>query len=196
MNNDDLVEALKSEGYARKIIEAFAHVRRENFVPQEYKERSYENTALPIGHGQTISQPSTIAFMLSQLKMKQGQKILEIGSGCGYVLALMSAMTKYSSIIGVERVEELVELSRQLINSTQVEIIHANGFHGLKERAPFDRILVSAAADHVNHEIIAQLFDGGICVMPVKDSIHVIRRKGKSFLEKKYPGYAFVPLMG
>ena len=90
MNKIQLLKSLKQEGFSKDIIDAFFRVKREDFLPENMKRRAYEDTALPIGDGQTISQPYTIATMLSLLNLKKGQKVLETGSGCGYVLALIS----------------------------------------------------------------------------------------------------------
>ena len=114
MNKTQLLQSLKNRGFSQEILNAFRKVHRENFIPLQLKTRAYEDTAFPIGKGQTISQPFTIAMMLKLLELKRGQKVLEIGSGCGYVLALLSELTgKRGRVFGVEVIKELAERSRR-----------------------------------------------------------------------------------
>jgi protein-L-isoaspartate(D-aspartate) O-methyltransferase len=202
MDKPELIKILRFEGFPERIIEAFSIVHREDFVPERMREFAYDNNPLPIGHGQTISQPSTIAFMLDQLELKDSIKILEVGCGCGYVLALIDIIVKDSQILGVEVVKELAELSRKnvvmdgnMINrNNATEIINTNGYRGLPAKK-FDRIIVSAAAEELPKALINQLSDGGIAVIPVNNSIFKIRRKGKDFFKTEYPGFVFVPLI-
>jgi len=108
MDKSQLIESLKMRGFSKEIISSFEKVRREDFVPEDMKKIAYEDTSLPIGEGQTISQPYTIAVMLSLLDLKKGQKILEIGSGCGYVLALVSELIgKGEKVYGIEIIKSL-----------------------------------------------------------------------------------------
>ena len=111
MNKQQLIQELKKEGFSDKILKAFETIKREDFIPEKFKEYAYENESLPIEEGATISQPYTIAFMLNLLELKDNQKILEIGSGSGYVLALINEISKNSEIYGIERIKGLVESS-------------------------------------------------------------------------------------
>src|SRR3990172_781620 len=114
MDKSQLIESLKMRGFSKEIISSFEKVRREDFVPEDMKKIAYEDTSLPIGEGQTISQPYTIAVMLSLLDLKKGQKILEIGSGCGYVLALVSELIgKGEKVYGIEIIKSLFEKSAE-----------------------------------------------------------------------------------
>ena len=195
MDKESMLKILKSEGFSDKIIRAFHDVRREDFVPDEMKKYAYANDALPIGHQQTISQPSTIAFMLSLLELKDKQKILEVGSGSGYVLALMARISGNSEIYGIERIRELAERSRTILkNFSNVQIINNDGSKGLKDKAPFDRILVSAKCSELPEALIEQLEQGGILVMPLGNSIIKLRKNKKLEIEE-YPGFVFVPLI-
>ena len=106
---NNLIDSLYNQGFKENIVKAFEKVEREAFIPDTYRSGAYEDIALPIGQGQTISQPSTIAFMLDLLDVQNGQKILEVGSGSGYVLALLSEMNSEGKIMGAERIEELVK---------------------------------------------------------------------------------------
>ncbi len=176
----------------KKIAEAFGSIDRKNFIPKEYQSLAYEDTALPIGYEQTISQPSTIAFMLELLEVDNDQKILEIGSGSGYVLALLNQVADNLDIYGVEIIPELVSSSRKMLkDSSNIKIFNASSQLGLPQKAPFDRILVSATAKDFPKELINQLNDGGIIVCPVKNSII----KYKNGIFEEYPGFAFVPLI-
>ncbi|MEK6895029.1 MAG: methyltransferase domain-containing protein, partial [Nanoarchaeota archaeon] len=151
MNKDQLIQLLKYKGFSERILNAFAKVPRENFILSAYKDYSYKDVALPIGYGATISQPYTIAFMLSLLELKKDMKVLEIGSGSGYVLALISELIgDKREVYGVEIVPELVSRSRKILkNYSNIKIYEASKELGLKEKAPYDRILVSASADEL-----------------------------------------------
>ena len=196
MTKEDLTENLKKKGFPEEIINAFSRVKREEFVPEKFVGYAYEDIALPAADGSTISQPSTVAFMLGLLEPKQGQKILEIGSGSGYVLALISEIIKAGKIYGVERLKDLAIRSKKVLSrDTNIEIIIRSGFNGLPEFAPFDRILISAAAEKVPRRLYSQLKDPGIMVVAVKQSIYQIRKEHGTITEKEFPGFAFVPLV-
>ena len=115
MNKEELIALLRRERFSENILNAFEKVRREDFVPEGLKEKAYENAPLPIGYGAAISQPYTIAFMLDLLELKDNLKILEIGSGSGYVLALMNEISLNSKIYSIERIKELVDSSREVL---------------------------------------------------------------------------------
>lgn len=197
MNKLGLLKHLKEKGFDTKIVAAFRYVKREDFIPKEFKAQAYEDIALPLGYGQTISQPYTIALMLSLLELKDNQTILEIGSGCGYALALTAYLSNFSTIYGIERISELVEKSKYLLRDHKnIKIINADGSKGLKDKAPFDRILVSASGDEIPKELIKQLKKDGILVMPLKGSIIQLKKisETKNTI-KEFPGFAFVPLI-
>jgi len=203
MNKVQLIEELEKDGFSKEILDAFRKVKREDFVPENLKEYAYENEPLSIGFGATISQPYTIAFMLNLLELdnlkkynlKEKPKILEVGSGSGYVLALISEILKDSEIYGVERIKILVERSKKnLKNYKNIKIFYGDGTKGLKEKSPFDRILVSASYDRIPKILLEQLKKNGILVMPVKNSIFQIK-KNKKIEKKEYPGFVFVPLI-
>jgi protein-L-isoaspartate(D-aspartate) O-methyltransferase len=185
---------LKAQGFSPKILEAFSKVPRENFVLEDLKEMAYEDEALPLEKGATISQPYTIAFMLEKLELKQNQKILEIGSGSGYVLALLNEITK-GEIYGIEINENLVKKSKEILkNFSNIKIINKNGANGLEEKAPFDRILVSAAFDKIPKYLCSQLKNNGIIVAPVGEFIVKIKKEKGKINIKKFYGFIFVPL--
>ena len=196
MNKLQLLKSLKQEGFSREILNAFSKVKRENFIPKSIKDSAYEDTALPIGEGQTISQPYTIAMMLSILELKKTQKVLELGSGCGYVLALLSIITK-GKVFGIEIVKELADKSRDNLKGyNNIKVYNRNGALGLKEKALFDRILISAACKEIPKKLFPQLKNNGIIVAPVglygQSLVAVQRKKNKFVIKEKIPGFVFV----
>jgi len=196
MDNSPLLAVLRAKGFPEYIISAFAKVRREDFVPENLVAYSYEDMALPVEDGSTISQPSTVAFMLTLLEPKQGQKILEIGSGSGYVLALISEIIKEGKIYGVEIIQKLAVKSKNLLQKdSNIEILNKDASNGLPEFAPYDRILISASCPDIPYYLINQLKPNGIIVAAVKQSIVQIKREGNNFSVKEFPGFAFVPLV-
>lgn len=198
MNKVQLINLLKHEGFSKKIINAFERVKREDFIPDNFKKLAYEDIALPISESETISQPSTIALVLSLLKLKENQKILEIGSGCGYVLALLSEIIgEKGKVYGVEIVQNLAEKSRQNLKKyNNIKIYNRNGKIKMEE-SPFSRILISAALEKVPQKILEQLDDNGILVAPIgpgfMQTLTSIRKiKDKFVVEKEIPGFIFV----
>jgi len=196
MNKEELITILQGYSFDRSIIVAFNKVDRKKFVPKAYQNFAYENRALPIGFEQTISQPFTIAFMLKHLDLKNGQKILEVGSGSGYVLALINEIAKDSEIYATERIPELVTRSQDMLNDIHnIKIFQSEDELGLKKYAPYDRILVSAAAEELPRELIDQLKDNGRMVCPVQDSIVKTQMRDGEPLSESYYGFSFVPLI-
>lgn len=200
-----LIESLKEKGFSKEILMAFSKVKRENFVPQPLKERAYDDNALPIGEGQTISQPYTIALMLEMLNIKprKDMKVLEIGSGCGYVLALISELLgKKGKVFGVEIIPKLAEKSRiNLKNYRNVKVYNRNGNLGLEKEKPFSRILISARTEKIPNHLISQLKERGIIVAPIgSPQIQTLtafkKDNGKLKAIKEIPGFVFVPLVG
>lgn len=153
-----------------RILEAFASVPREQFVPADQQTHAYEDRALPIGLEQTISQPSMIALMLAALQCEPRHRVLEVGSGSGYVLALLSHLG--CEVFGVERQAELVERSRSVLRSlgSNAVVQHADGSAGFQAHAPYDRIVISAAAESIPDAILSELAEGGRLVAPIGDS--------------------------
>ena len=185
---ESLIDKLKQQGVQEHIIDAFAQVDRTKFMAQAAY--AYQDNAFPIGHGQTISQPSTIAFMLQLLDIQPQHKVLEIGSGSGYVLALLSHLAKH--VYGVERIKELVQTAKQRID---VPIIHDDGSKGVPQYAPYDRILVSAAYKESPIHLTAQLKESSIIVSSVDESIVKITKKDGQITQEEYHGFRFVPIV-
>ncbi|MCH7568137.1 MAG: protein-L-isoaspartate O-methyltransferase [Nanoarchaeota archaeon] len=199
MNKQQLIKHLKLQGFPEKILRAFKKVEREDFVSENYKEYVYDDTSLPIDYGATISQPYVTAFMLNQLELKPNskQKVLEIGSGSGYVLALLSEITK-GKIYGVEIIKELAERSRKTLKKYKdIIIVHQSGKNGLPKFSPYDKILISAACPDLNtaQKLCEQLKENGIIVASVKWSVFKIKKEKGKITTKEFPGFVFVPLV-
>lgn len=204
---EKLVNSMVASGSLKspELKRAFLSVKREEFFLPDMKRFSYEDSAFSIGYSQTISQPSTIAIMLEHLMPKRGQKVLEVGSGSGYVLALLSELVgPEGTVIGIERNTELAQRSRYTLEKLgykKVKVINADGSKGLPEESPFDRILVSAACSAVPKPLEEQLAFGGRLVAPVgsrfSQQLQVIEktRSGqvKSYFAEGY--FVFVPLV-
>jgi protein-L-isoaspartate(D-aspartate) O-methyltransferase len=151
-----------------KVMEAMRRVPRHAFVPPEYAREAYANLPLPIGFGQTISQPYVVALMSQELHLKPADRVLEVGTGSGYQAAVLAEMGM--QVFTVEIIAELAEQATQRLKSlgyTGVEVNVADGYHGWPERAPFDAIVVTAAPDHVPPPLVKQLKAGGRLVIPI-----------------------------
>lgn len=201
-----LIESLIREGWLKteRIIKAFQKIKREDFLPDNLKHLADLNEALPIGYGQTISQPLVVAFMLELLEPKEGDKILDIGSGSGWTTALLAEIVgKKGKVIGIEIIPELKEFGEKnvskynFLKEKRVKFICQDGTEGFKKEAPFDGILCSAALkEEVPIEWKKQLKIGGRLVTPIGFSLWKFLKKEENEFEKKeYPGFAFVPLV-
>ncbi len=198
----DLIKSMIKRGYLKtpSIIEAFKSVDRHDFILPEYEDESYGDYPLPIGDGQTISQPSTVAFMLELLQPQEGDIVLDVGSGSGWTSALLSEIVgERGFVYGVELVPELVNFSRDNLLTygfDNVEIFQASvGVLGLPEHGPYDKILVSAAGYDLPEELVEQLKIRGRMVIPINDSIFKIDKVGEDDIrEERYQGFVFVPL--
>jgi protein-L-isoaspartate(D-aspartate) O-methyltransferase len=203
---DSLVRDLIYQGYLKtdRIIDAFSKIKRIDFLPDDLQSASHANIPLPIGQGQTISQPLTVAFMLEKLDPRPGDKILDVGSGSGWTTALLANIVgKKGKVVGLERIKSLRDFGinniskYHLIEGGRAKIICADGTKGYVNEAPYNRILVSAAASEIPKVLIKQLSVGGRLVIPVKNSIWVLEKiSDKDFREEEFPGFVFVPLVG
>ena len=182
-------------------LHAMGEIPRHIFVDEALSIRAYEDVALPIGFGQTISQPYIVARMTEILRnAKELNKVLEIGTGCGYQTAILSKVA--NEVLSVERIRPLVMKARshlRALKCTNVKLEHADGSLGLNEYAPFNGIIVTAAASHVPQDLLAQLANGGRMVIPIgtsEQTLTLIERAGKEFKQTKLEPVKFVPLLG
>ena len=197
-----LVDAMISSGILKspEIIDAFGRIDRKYFVPEVFAEHTYVDAPLSIGNGQTISQPSTVAFMLEHLEVRKGDRVLDIGSGSGWTTALLCHIAgEEGSVIGLERVDTLVEQGKKNLSRLDLyrhcHIQKAGEKLGLPGKQ-FNRILVSASADQIPEELFSQLNTGGILVIPVANSIFKFTKISESEVEKEeFYGFVFVPLI-
>ncbi len=199
--NEDLIHHLIETNamHSENIIDAFTNIDRVNFVLDSNDSEVYADHPLPIGHGQTISQPTTVAMMLEMLKPKEEQKVLDIGSGSGWTTALLAYIVgDKGSVTGLERVPYLVKYGNDNLKKygwKNVKIIQSENGLGL-EGEMFDRILVSAAANEFPLKLTQQLNIGGKLVIPVKNSIFEITKKEDGELQGvEHYGFTFVPLI-
>lgn len=200
-SNTELINHLINKGvlYSKNISEAFEYVDRAYFVGDADVSDIYGDYPLGIGKGQTISQPTTVAIMLEMLDVQRGDKVLDIGSGSGWTTALLTyIVSEEGSVIGVERVDELVAFGRANLAKfgfKNAEIIHAKTQLGLPNET-FDRILVSAAAEEFPNELAQQLKVGGKLVIPIRSSIYEITKMRNGELKAvEHYGFSFVPLI-
>jgi protein-L-isoaspartate(D-aspartate) O-methyltransferase len=183
------------------VLAAMESVPRHEFVPREFREKSYDDVPLPIGDGQTISQPYIVAAMTAALHVKPSDRVLEIGAGCGYQAAILSRLAR--EVFGVERRPELaLSASARLerLGYANVHVHCGDGTLGMPDLAPFEAILVAAAAPVIPQPLLAQLAEGGRMIVPVGDAEHqelqLIEKRGKSVRTTTLEGCRFVPLVG
>ncbi|PIY95629.1 protein-L-isoaspartate O-methyltransferase [Candidatus Jorgensenbacteria bacterium CG_4_10_14_0_8_um_filter_39_13] len=199
------MKELIEEGYLRtkSIIEAFQKIDRIDFVLEEYKNEAYGNYPLPIGFGQTISQPLTVAFMLELLEPKPGEKILDVGAGSGWQTSLLAYLAgEQGRVIAIEIIPELKKFAEtniekyNFIKIGRVELILGDGSKGYQKEAPFDKIIAAAAALSIPPAWKEQLKIGGVIVAPVGQNIVVLKKLNQNeFSQKQYFGFNFVPLV-
>ncbi|MEO3993731.1 MAG: protein-L-isoaspartate O-methyltransferase [Desulfurococcaceae archaeon TW002] len=207
VKREKLVKSLIEEGILKseEVIKAMLSVPREEFVPLRYRELAYLDTPLSIGYGQTISAPHMVAIMTEALKVSRGNKVLEVGTGSGYQAAIIAEIVKPEGHVWtIEIVPELAKFAEENLRRTgysdYVSVIIGDGSKGYEEAAPYDRIIVTAAAPEVPKPLISQLKEGGRIVIPVGDMyvqiLKIIEKKrGTLHVEDSVP-CVFVPLIG
>jgi protein-L-isoaspartate(D-aspartate) O-methyltransferase len=197
----DMIGLLRERGITdERLLQAMGRIERHLFVAEPFVNRSYDDTALPIAKQQTISQPYTVAFMTQELSPKPGARILEIGTGSGYQASILAEMG--CKVYTIERIIDLLLQARKMFEKLGYRIGSkaGDGTIGWSEFAPYDGIVVTAAAPEVPDPLLKQLADGGRLVIPVGDldmqDLHVISRNGDSYVKREIKGFKFVPLIG
>jgi protein-L-isoaspartate(D-aspartate) O-methyltransferase len=182
------------------VLAAMAQVPRHEFVPTDYLSEAYGDYPLPIGYGQTISQPYIVAVMTELVDIQPGEKVLEIGAGSGYQAAILAQLT--DQVYTIEIIPELAQTAQDTFSRlgyTQIVAKQADGYGGWEDYAPFDAILVTAAPDHVPQPLVNQLADGGKMVIPIGppggyQSLWLLERQGDEVTRTNWGGVRFVPL--
>lgn len=183
----------------QRVIDAMRETERELFIQEKYFIDAYGDHPLPIGHGQTISQPYIVALMSQLCEFTGDEKVLEIGCGSGYQAAILSRLAR--EIYSIERIDALAQKAGQILSDTgclNVKVIHGDGFEGLPDEAPFDVILLTAAPDRIPQILIDQLADNGRLIAPVGESVQKlikIVRKGENILSEVITYVRFVPMI-
>ena len=196
-----MIENLRKEGVTdERVLSAMAEIPRHVFVDEGIASRAYEDVALPIGHGQTISSPAIVGLMTQMLlAVKPMDKVLEVGTGCGYQTAVLGKLVK--EVYTLERIAPLMDKARRHLRDLRfynIRYKHADGHGGYPEGAPYDGILMAASATHVPEALKQQLAVGGRMVLPVGTDdqwLYVVDRKENGFVEQKCAAVRFVPLL-
>ncbi len=199
----------KSKGLERtglkdlRVLEAMSRVPRHRFVPADYQKKAYEDSALPIGQGQTISQPYIVALMTQESKVGPGSKVLEIGTGSGYQAAVLAELG--AEVYSVEIIPELATKAEKLLkelNYSSVSVRTGDGWEGWPEEAPFDAIIITAASPRIPEKLLSQLAHRGKLVVPIEqkkkygEQLLVVERDSGDFITRNLGGVKFVPLVG
>jgi len=208
LSKESLIQEIIDSNYLKSsyIMEAFLAIDRKDFVTSEYQNETYANIPLPIGFGQTISQPLTVAFILELLQPQAGEKILDIGAGSGWTSAILayivSQKSKKGKVIAIERIPELKEFGEKnvskynFIKKGVVEFICGDGSQGYEREALFDKILCSATVKEIPQEWLKQLKMGGRIVTPLDGEVQLWIKKGENQFDiKRFQGFTFVPLI-
>jgi protein-L-isoaspartate(D-aspartate) O-methyltransferase len=200
MDKEELIQKLKGRGIKEEILKAIEKIDRKDFVLAENLEEAYEDYPLSIGYRQTISQPFTVAFMLQELELKKGDKVLEIGTGSGWNAALISSIVgEEGKVYSVEVIEELAEKAKnKLKNYKNVTVFDGDASRGIPEYAPYDKIILTAAPKELAEEFKEQLTNDGILLAPVGEytqKLIKLTKKEDKFTETEKGDFIFVPLV-
>jgi len=194
---------LKQSSLDTRVLDAMAQVPRHEFVPSSMVDKAYQNRPLPIGHGQTISQPYIVAIMTDLLDIEPGQRILEIGTGSGYQAAVLAQIgTRVWSVEIIPPLGQQAKTRLQRLGYDRVELRIGDGYYGWPEQAPFDAIIVTAAANHIPPPLLKQLKPGGKMIIPVgsrfttQQLILITRGENNEFVTRQVLPVRFVPLTG
>jgi len=184
------------------VLKAMREVPRHNFVPRKIVPKAYADTALPIGGGQTISQPYVVALMTASLKLGDHHRVLEIGTGSGYQSAVLAKIVR--EVYSIEIKEKLHNKATRLLKTlgfTNVKTRHGDGYFGWPEAAPFDAIMITAAVNHVPPPLLKQLKDGGLLILPLGNpfsyqNLTLVTKNGDDYTTQLITGVLFVPMTG
>jgi protein-L-isoaspartate(D-aspartate) O-methyltransferase len=195
-----LIKLLRQQGIKDdRVLDAIASIPRENFIDEALSHQAYDDRSLPIGSGQTISQPYIVAKMTELLRLTPSSKVLEIGTGSGYQTAVLAKLVDH--VCSIERIKSLQWNTKRRLKRLDIHNIstrHGNGWQGWPERGPFDGIIVTAAASEVPQNLLAQLAYKGRLVLPVgenKQILQLIQRDGDNFIIENIGEVKFVPLV-
>ncbi len=186
----------------KKVLKAMSEVLRHSFVPKELASQAYKDHPLPIGEGQTISQPYIVALMTENLELKGSERVLEIGTGSGYQAAILANVTK--EVFTIEIKKKLYTKATQTLHAlgiTNIKTLHSDGYFGWSEAAPFDCIMITAAIDHIPPPLLKQLKDGGRLILPLGNpfsyqNLSLVTKQGEDYTVKQITGVLFVPMTG
>jgi len=201
------IEMVKQQIQARgiedkRVLEAMRNVPRDEFVSDSLKTRAYDDYPLPIGYGQTISQPYIVAFMTEALDVGKDFKVLEIGTGSGYQASILAEIA--SEVYTIEIVKELAEIADKRVKKLgykNIYVKHADGYYGWKEKGPFDAIIITAASSHIPPSLTRQLKDGGVLIIPLGNpmtfqTLTLIKKDGDKIRTSYILDVRFVPMTG
>lgn len=196
-----LVDSIRHKGIDdERVLKALANVPRQFFMPEELRDKAYIDKAFPIGEGQTISQPYTVAYQSELLDIEPGRKVLEIGTGSAYQAAILAEMG--AEVYSIERQKKLYEKVQELSYLDRYKNLHlcyGDGFLGWPEQAPFDRILITAAPSEIPFSLVNQLTMGGFMVLPVGkpgfQRMMRVTRKPDGILKEEFDLFSFVPML-
>ncbi|MDN5680153.1 MAG: protein-L-isoaspartate(D-aspartate) O-methyltransferase [Ewingella sp.] len=196
----NLLEQLRQQGiHDENLLHAIEKVPRERFVDEAFQHKAYENTALPIGSGQTISQPYTVARMTELLRLTPASRVLEIGTGSGYQTAILAHLVEH--VFSVERIKGLQWQAKRRLKQLDLHNVstrHGDGWEGWPSRGPFDAIIVTAAPLEIPQDLLQQLDEGGVMILPVGEQNQVLQRitrRGNDFVVETIESVRFVPLV-
>jgi protein-L-isoaspartate(D-aspartate) O-methyltransferase len=196
----ELVETIRAKGIRdRRVLEAIGRVPRHLFIDPALQDYAYEDRPLPIGSEQTISQPFTVAYMTSLLHVEPGHKVLEIGTGSGYQTAVLLELG--AKVYTVERIKDLYDETKERLHRLGYypeRMVYGDGYKGLPVFAPYDRIIITAAAPYIPEKLVEQLAPGGIMVLPLgqgtQDMVRLIKTPEGEIRTETYDKFTFVPL--
>ena len=201
---DDLIRTtIERRGISNPVVlKAMRDVPRHCFVPRNIISKAYRDSALPIGEGQTISQPYVVALMTDGLKLRNHHRVLEIGTGSGYQAAVLAKIVK--EVYSIEIKKKLHQRSTRLLHDlgfTNIQTRHGDGYFGWQEAAPFDAIMITAAVNHVPPPLLKQLKDGGLLILPLGNpfsyqNLTLVVKNGEDYTTRSITGVLFVPMTG